>query len=69
MIPNIPAPETSIAMYAPPRLRSATIDGGSSGSGALVCRTANPVTRAAAPMRTPQVSGEPQLSLAALENP
>ncbi len=55
--------------YAPPRLRSSTIRGGSSGLAARVCQIANSTRSTTPATRNPQVDEECQLCVAALENP
>jgi hypothetical protein len=55
--------------YAPPRLRSSTIRGGSSGLAARPCQIANTTSSTTPAARKPQVDGVCQLCVAALENP
>ena len=55
--------------YAPPRLRSSTTRGGSSGLAARVCQIANTTSSTTPATRKPQVDGVCQLCVAAFENP
>ena len=68
-MPNIAAPISSTARYAPPRLRFSTSRGGSSGFGAPNCQAANAASSTTPAARKPHVDGVCQLSAAALESP
>jgi hypothetical protein len=65
----MPAPDSASMMKEAPRLRPVSTRGGSSGCGALACDQVNRLSSAAAPASKPQVMGEGQPSLAALEKP
>ena len=70
-MPNIAAPISSTARYAPPRLRFSTSRGGGGGSGfgAPNCQAANAASSTTPAARKPHVDGVCQLSAAALESP
>ncbi len=65
----MPAAAMSMDAYAPPRLRSSTMRGGSSGLGARNCQSANTASSATPAARNPYVEGVCQLCVAAFENP
>jgi len=67
--PKIPVPRNSTVRYAPPRLRSRTILGGSSGCAARVSQSAKRISSTPPSARKPHVEGVLQLSSAALAKP
>ena len=65
----MPAPAMNTEMYAAPRLRSSTIDSGSSGWAARRCQSTNTTSSTADAASMPHVSGESQPSVSAFEKP